>query len=223
MTRLLHLHHFLFPQSVFLTLLAIPLLGLSSAAAFAQANEWTWTGGGQYVCRHLHGETGSPGVYGTLNQAAKTNIPGGRLGAVSWTDAQGNFWLFGGAGFDSLPTFGFLNDLWKFDPSTNEWTWMSGSSTIPRFNGGQPGIYGTLGTPSAQNEPGGRSGALTWTDSNGDLWLFGGGGFDSKGIMGNLNDLWKYSPSAAEWTWVGGASVLGSSGSIAANTEHWAR
>ena len=214
-TRHLYLHHFLCPQSAFLTLFAILLLGLSSPAAIAQANEWTWMGGNSTFAGTFGPETGSPGVYGTLDQAAKTNIPGGRLGAVSWTDAQGNFWLFGGAGFDSLATFGFLNDLWKFDPSTSEWTWMSGSSTIPGFNGGPPGYYGTLGTPSAQNVPGGRSGALAWTDSNGDLWLFGGGGFDSKGIMGNLNDLWKYSTSTAEWTWVGGASVLGSSGSIA--------
>jgi N-acetylneuraminic acid mutarotase len=215
MTRLLHLHHFLRPQPPFLTLIAILLLQLPSPAAFAQANAWTWMGGNSTFAGTFNGETGSPGVYGTLGEIAKTNIPGGRLGAVSWTDAQGNFWLFGGGGFDSAPTFGFLNDLWRFDPSTNEWTWMSGSSTIPGFNGGPPGIYGALGTPSARNVPGGRSGAMTWTDSNGDLWLFGGAGFDSKGIMGNLNDLWKYSPSTAEWTWVGGANVLGSSGSIA--------
>ena len=32
----------------------------------------------------------------TLGQPAPGNAPGGRYGAVSWIDNQGNFWLFGG-------------------------------------------------------------------------------------------------------------------------------
>jgi hypothetical protein len=149
-----------------------------------------WMGGNSKFAGTYNGETGSPGVYGTQGKVASTNIPGGRLGPVSWTNPQGNFWLLGGGGFDATPTFGFLNDLWKFDPATNEWTWMSGSSAVPGFNGGQPGIYGTLGTPSTLDVPGGRSGALGWTDPTGDLWPFGGAGFDSKGAtMVNLNDL----------------------------------
>jgi N-acetylneuraminic acid mutarotase len=175
-------------------------------------------GGSSTFAGTFNGETGSPGVYGAQGKAASINILGGRLGAVSWTDPQGNFWLFGGAGFDAAPTFGFLNDLWKFDPATKEWTWMSGSGTIPGFNGGQPGIYGTLGIPSALDVPGGRSGALGWSDPTGDLWLFGGAGFDSTGAaMVNLNDLWKYSPATGEWTWVGGVSVVGASGGTAGN------
>jgi len=35
---------------------------------------------------------------------------------VNWTDASGNFWLFGGNGFDSAGTQGYLNDLWKYEP-----------------------------------------------------------------------------------------------------------
>jgi hypothetical protein len=44
--------------------------------------------------------------------------------------------MFGG--YKSIATV--LNDLWKFDITTNEWTWMSGSS-IPN----QPGNYGVKG------------------------------------------------------------------------------
>jgi hypothetical protein len=186
-----------------------------SLAAHAQTSEWTWMGGSSIFTEQSNGEPGQPGVYGTQGQPSAANIPGGRLGAVSWTDKDGNFWLFGGGGLDSTETFGFLNDLWEFNPSTGEWTWVSGGNTIAVFNGGQPGIYGQKGTPSATNTPGARTGALGWTDANGNLWLFGGTGFDAAGTNGNLNDLWEFNLSTREWTWVGGSSNLASNGTVA--------
>src|ERR1019366_10751479 len=156
----------------------------------------------------------------TLGTPAPTNIPGGRDAAVGWTDASGNVWLFGGFGADSTGTQGYLNDLWKYAPGANgqvgEWTWMGGSSTVPRPYGGQSGVYGTLGTPASTNIPGGRYSASSWIDASGNLWLFGGSGFDSVGNQGSLNDLWKYTPSATgdtgEWTWIAGSSKVGYSG-----------
>ena len=195
-------------------MLAILVAAAASLAAHAQTGEWAWMGGSSVLTHQSSGEKGQPGVYGTQGQPSAANIPGGRLGAVSWTDKDGNFWLFGGGGLDSAETFGFLNDLWEFDPSTKEWTWVSGSNTIPAFNGGQPGIYGQQGTPAATNTPGGRSGAEGSTDANGNLWLFGGAGFDAVGTNGNLNDLWEFSPSTREWTWVGGSSNLGVNGTV---------
>ena len=56
---------------------------------------------------------------------------------------------------------------------------MSGSST--GGSSAQSGVYGTLGTPSVGNMPGGRDGAVGWTDKNGNLWLFGGYGYDANG------------------------------------------
>ena len=38
-------------------------------------------------------------------------------------------------------------------------------------------------------------GISTWIDSSGNLWLFGGYGYDSTGQLGYLNDLWQYDPS----------------------------
>jgi hypothetical protein len=35
-------------------------------------------------------------VYGTLGTAAVTNVPVATMGAIPWTDASGNLWLFGG-------------------------------------------------------------------------------------------------------------------------------
>jgi N-acetylneuraminic acid mutarotase len=145
---------------------------------------------------------GWPGVYGTLGTPAAGNVPGGRGDASTWTDRNGNFWLFGGDVYDAHGNLTELNDLWEFNPSTNEWAWMSGSSA-----GNQSGVYGTLGTPAAGNVPGGRNGASSWTDSHGNLWLFGGNGYDSNGLQGLLNDLWMFSPSTNEWAWMGGSST----------------
>ena len=118
---------------------------------------------------------------------------------MNWIDASGNLWLLGGQGIDWTGTSGLLNDLWKYSPNTGEWTWMGGSNTVPPSNNyilenGQPGVYGILGTPAPGNNPGGRLGGAPWVDASGNLWLFGGMGFDKNGVQGNLNDLWRYQP-----------------------------
>lgn len=171
------------------------------------ANEWTWVSGSNAV--------NQPGSYGTLGVPVSSNTPGARQEAVTWTDSAGNLWLFGGA---AAPVGGgcyldhplcwagtnsFFNDLWKF--SGGEWTWMAGSE-----NTDQPGSYGTQGAAAPTNAPGARYGAVSWVDITGNLWLFGGTGYDSAGNVGLLNDLWKY--SGGQWTWVGGSNVVNQPG-----------
>jgi N-acetylneuraminic acid mutarotase len=160
--------------------------------------EWTWMSGSNLGSQ--------PGVYGTQGVPAAGNVPGGRTGAVSWTDASGNLWLFGGSGYDANGNQSFLNDLWKFTPSAGEWTWASGSNLVD-----QPGVYGTKGVPAAGNVPGARDHAVSWTDSSGNLWLFGGVQRDASNVA-NLNDLWKYTPSTGEWTWMSGSNSLSQPG-----------
>ncbi len=168
--------------------------------------DWTWISGSSSVGSN----DGQSGVYGTLGTSAAGNVPGGRDSAVSWIDKNGNLWLFGGWGIDSNSTRGYLNDLWEFTPSTKTWTWMGGSSTVPCKGCQQPGAYGTLGTPAIGNIPGGREQAVSWVDSNGIFWLFGGGGGTSDTTFGVLNDLWEFNPSSKEWTWISGSSTIGS-------------
>jgi N-acetylneuraminic acid mutarotase len=103
---------------------------------------------------------------------------------------------------------GILNDLWEFNPSSHEWTWMSGANTAPVDCTGQPGVYGTLGTPAAGNVPGGREGAASWIDESGNFWLFGGYGVPGNGYGDYLNDLWKFDLSSMEWTWMSGSSTF---------------
>jgi hypothetical protein len=185
--------------------------------ALGTMGEWTWMGGSSTVPAVFLGQSG---VYGTLGTPASANIPGGRYGGVTWIDASGNFWLFGGSGIDSTGTPGYLNDLWEYTPSatgdTGEWTWMGGNSTVGQEYGGQSGVYGTLGTPASTNIPGGLDAAVSWTDASGNVWVFGGYGVDSTGTEGYLNALWRYIPgangTAGQWTWMGGSSTVGSNG-----------
>ncbi len=153
-------------------------------------SEWTWMGGSD--------SPNQTGVYGTLGQASAANIPGARWGALSWSDKQGNFWLYGGQGADSTGNMGDLNDLWEY--SGGQWTWMGGSQLIR-----QPGVYGTKGAPAPGNVPGARDGAVAFADPSGNIWLFGGEGWDSEGDFGFLNDLWEL--SGGQWAWVSGSSV----------------
>jgi N-acetylneuraminic acid mutarotase len=176
-----------------LTLLLF-LAGVSPRMA-AQVNEWTWMSGSNTV--------NQLGVYGTKGVPAAGNVPGARSAAVTWTDAGGNLWLFGGFGYAASGTYSYLNDLWKYTPSTGEWTWMSGSNTL-----NQPGVYGTKGVPAAGNVPGARFQSVTWTDASGNLWLFGGYGIDANGLQGRLNDLWKYTPASGEWMWMSGSNTV---------------
>lgn len=151
---------------------------------------WTWVSGSSLG--------GQAGVYGTKGTADSGNVPGGRDSAVSWIDSSGNLWLFGGNGLDSAGTADLLNDLWKFD-GTN-WTWVSGSNLTD-----QAGAYGTKGAAGSSNMPGARFAAVTWRDSTGNFWLFGGAGIDSTGKQRGLNDFWKF--DGANWTWIGGSDV----------------
>jgi hypothetical protein len=141
-------------------------------------------------------EHDQPGVYGTKGVPSQSNVPGARRDAASWTDQEGNLWLMGGHSSATAGTWGTLNDLWKYNPRDNAWTWVGGSTDI-----NQPGVYGTKGVPSQSNVPGSRAGTGCWTDREDNLWLMGGWarGFTAFG------DLWKYNPRDNTWTWVTGS------------------
>jgi hypothetical protein len=157
---------------------------------------WTWVGGADYVS--------APGAFGTEGTAAASNAPGARRQPISWTDAAGNFWLFGG---NSVGNVGMLDDLWEFGPTAGKWTWQGGSQLV-----GTAASYGTQGASAAGNNPGGREGAAKWTDAAGNLWLFGGDNLAAQ-TWEEFNDLWRFNPSTGLWTWVGGSNVAANAGS----------
>jgi hypothetical protein len=109
---------------------------------------------------------------------------------VSWKDSSGDFWLFGGYGYDQNGTLGDLNDLWEYNLDAGVWTWIGGSSSAA-----VSGTYGIQGVPALGTAPGARQGAAGWLDSSGNFWLFGGFGLDSSDVQGDLNDLWRFTQS----------------------------
>ncbi|MFY0671943.1 MAG: choice-of-anchor J domain-containing protein [Bacteroidia bacterium] len=155
------------------------------------SKKWTWLGGGNQGA-----------YYGVYSGAASSNHPGSRYRAASF-EYKGKLYLFGGYGYASTGGIGFLNDLWEYDPSTGNWTHISGSNVV-----NQLGTYGTKGTASSANIPGGRyygpSGASV--DKNGKAYLFGSYGYASSG-GGYLNDLWSYDIENDEWVWLSGSNL----------------
>ncbi|HWG77284.1 MAG TPA: kelch repeat-containing protein [Steroidobacteraceae bacterium] len=161
---------------------------------------WTWVSG--------FNVTDEAGAYGTAGTATSGSLPGARQAPSAWTDANGNFWLFGGYGFDYNANLGLLNDLWEYEPAVRQWVWMSGSESV-----GSNGNYGTQGQAAAANAPPARGGAASWTDSMGQLWLFGGISSQASGSAVEFNDLWRFQPATGQWTWMSGADTSNGAGS----------
>ena len=149
--------------------------------------QWTWTGGDS--------TRWSLANYGTRGIESITNNPGNRTHAASVNDTDGNIWMFGGWSKN-----GRLNDLWKYNLSTNAWTWISGDSVS-----NQCPVRGVKGAPSINNKPGGRASVSLWIDAAKNIWFFGG--VEGNGSCSGhpfSNELWKYNTVTNEWTWVGG-------------------
>ena len=155
---------------------------------------WTWVKGSNTA--------DIVGIYGTKGVAAAANTPGGRYGGAAWKDNSDHLWLFSGEGFaTSTDGTGILNDLWKYNIATNNWTWIKGSNTL-----NEAGQYGNIGYTTATTMPGGRTLPTYWTDNNGNFWMWGGDGMTAAGERGYLSDLWKYDIATSNWTWMKGSS-----------------
>jgi len=133
---------------------------------------WTWI---------LGPDIGGPG-------AAVAGIPPPRGGAASWTDNDGNFWLFGGYGYNlgaQAPAQVYAGmiyaDMWEFTPATLQWTKVEEGSEAPSA----------------------RSFAATWRDPLGNFWLFGGVNFGEV-----YDDLWEFMPATRQWIRVAQGSTV---------------
>lgn len=182
-------------------------LGLFHLGVWAQpqASQWTWMGGDTSNTTINPDQFGQWGQRGALSPG---QFPSARNRAVTWTDAQGRFWLFGGFGFDEAGNNGFLNDLWRYDAALQSWVWVHGPNNI-----NTPAVYGTRTVAASGNLPGARQGANGWSDAEGNLWLFGGQGYATlSNQTGFLNDLWMYNTTTGQWTWITGSNSLNPGG-----------
>jgi hypothetical protein len=138
---------------------------------------WTWVSGSKTGLA-----TSAGAVYGTKGTPSTSNTPGVREDTSCIFDDNGYLWVFDGL----LTSSTDVNDLWRFNPATLEWTWPSGSSA-----GGASGVYGTIGVAAPLNVPSGRDASCSWVDGSGNLWLFGGE-YGAHAIAAPVwNDLWK--------------------------------
>ena len=156
-----------------------------------QTGLWNWLSGIQ--------EPDQRGIYGTKGVESPDNKPGARRNAMTFKDKEGNYWLFGGIGRDINNNYSYLNDLWKYNNNTGNWTWISGSEFAA-----DEGSPGTTGVASPLNTPRGRAFAASWTDSEGNFWIYGGKGY-SRYYIG---DLWKFDIKTYLWTRVNGEDDL---------------
>lgn len=162
------------------------------------ANVWTY----------VH-PSGSNGVYGIQGLPSPLNYPPALHTPICWTDADGDFWLFGGTNSSGFS----LDALWRYRVATDEWTWMKGYPGVtPGITGEPPAVYGTLHVANAANTPGSKAGTGDYSDwvMGNDFWLFGGGA--SVGYLSLKNDLWRYNKASNNWIWEAGEQGLNGMG-----------
>jgi len=180
--------------AVCLLLAATFSVSLVAALSPVSTVSWTWIGG--------ETGTGNFGRYGTLNQTSPESVPGGRQYSAAWVGSSSLVYLFGGVGGGN-PDLSYFNDLWTFNLTSHEWTWIGGSSEAD-----QPGVYGTVGTGSPANTPGSRYRSAYWQTDEQHFWLFGGLGYDRNANFGPMNDMWMYDTESRVWTWVSGNDTV---------------
>jgi PKD repeat protein len=157
-------------------------------------NEWTWVRGTGYNSQPAYGVKGVP---------AATNNPGARIVYSHWTDDNGNFWMMNGATVWAWAED--RNDVWRYNPVTNEWTWMAGTSIAD-----DAGNYFSMCDLNSTNNPGGRSeDKSTFRDHNNKVWSFAG---TTSANNDNFNDLWIFDPDSLNYKWMHGSNLFNQPG-----------
>lgn len=135
-------------------------------------------------------------VYGIKGHADRKNNPGIRYDSHTWVHS-GMLYLYGGD-----PHQGVTNssdDLWEFDPQTNNWRWIKGDTIY------KGPTYGTKGVSASGNTPGTRMAGSAWYTAD-KFYLFGGRGEDVNGKFGAMNDLWELDMVTMNWRWLKGSN-----------------
>tara|TARA_R110002072_G_scaffold3441_2_gene25083 strand:+ start:556 stop:3771 length:3216 start_codon:yes stop_codon:yes gene_type:complete len=135
-------------------------------------NNWTWINGSSTGNQQLDISQGNA-------------HPGARVDAVSWLDHNGDFWLFGGNGYDVNGDVKDLNDFWRWDGT--EWHFEGGSS-VGDVEAPTTGTLNSLGSNS-DNVLKSRAGSIAFIDQNEEVHIFGGA--RSSQTNQYFNDFWK--------------------------------
>ncbi|RYF55502.1 MAG: hypothetical protein EOO39_37910, partial [Cytophagaceae bacterium] len=160
---------------------------------------------GQYA---LVSDSNSPstGVFGAIGVASASYIPSGRFSPAIGQDPGGNFYVISGKGYDSAATGGFIGDVWKFNPSTSEWSWIQGPKSLPLYIG----VTGTKGVPSATTDPGLRINSDLFATLDDGIGIFGGMYplYTQTSTELGFNSIYTFNSTTSQWTWKNGSSGL---------------
>ncbi len=184
------------------SILLILILSFSFVAisdgAYADSFEdsWTWLSGSEF-------DSQAP-LYGLIGVEDSNAYPGAREGSATILDASRNcLWIFGGYGYDNDSYTGYMNDLWRFNITSQKWAWLSGSAY--RNN---PYYFDTWKEFNASNVPSARYECASWMDQEGNLWIFGG--------QDHTNyfkaDMWCYNITSNSWAIMSGSIIADDSG-----------
>jgi len=134
-----------------------------------------------------------PGTYATDG----TGAPGARYIHSFSRLSNYSCLLFAGYGYGSTSGpdgIGYLNDLWLYDPTANQFYFVGGNSTVNAW--GSTGSY-----------PGSRQRHSSAILSNDSLLIFDGFGYNSSGSHGYLFDLWRFDATVGQWYFIEGDLV----------------
>ena len=123
-------------------------------------------------------------VAGASGEEASGNCPGVKSGSAMWYDKHGYLWVFGGTGYNTSNTQGYMNDLWRYNIATNKWAWISGSPGSITIGS----TFGTQGYILKTNVGGARVNSMSWYDGT-YAYLFGGYGAETSSSIGYFNTL----------------------------------
>lgn len=138
--------------------------------------------------------------------------PGARMGSVGWVDVSGKLWLYGGTAFDAAGVGSTLDDLWRFDPDLNQWSFVGGHTVFRDY--GWPSVYsgGTLW-------PGTREAPASAVSADGTFWMFGErvGPIDAS-TGASLSAIWSFDVATGKWQYRA-TSLRAAGGTTAGNNQ----
>ena len=171
------------------------------------------------------GSTNDLWKYNTISGWNRLNpigiSPQTRKASIAWSDNSGNAYIVGGSYGPFLNISGLLNDLWKYNVTSNSWTQIPGTvvngreqSTLWKDSVGNVYIFGgkngsalndlivyniSLNTWSkvvvfSVGTPSARYGSISWNDNAGNGYVFGG-----VNVNTYYNDLWRFDKLSSTW------------------------
>lgn len=135
------------------------------------------------------------------------NTPGGLTEARCAIDLDGDFWMFGGQGYDTTSPITqtvFLDHLWHYSVSQNQWALEAGHPNCQSSD--CKSIYPSqnMGTGRA----GARKGHSMVFDSQNRLYVYGGLGIVGNTLKYDMADLWRFYAPTRYWNFISGDSFV---------------